>query len=137
MHLVALQLRTEVAIGIDNRSRQLRWELSLCKESANRFASPAQRRTSWSVAESGFDARTEAIRIEEIPIRLRGCGETWRHVDSDRLHVPNHLTERGILAANAVRVASRQLAEIDDVAAIHDCLLQESRQDAFHGLLRR
>src|SRR5690606_28702217 len=53
----------------------------------------------------------EAVRLQEPPIGVRRGGEAGRHLDAPAAQRTHHLAERGVLAADACDVRSRQILE--------------------------
>jgi len=59
------------------------------------------------------DDLSQMVRLDEFPIRIRCGGKAGRDTDALRLKIADHLTERGILAADARYVVTVQLLEPD------------------------
>jgi len=56
-----------------------------------------------------LDPGCQLVLCQEIPERLRGCRKTIRHAHAQVGEVAEHLSERGILATDALDVAHAQL----------------------------
>jgi hypothetical protein len=62
--------------------------------------------------------RPQTVGVDEAPVGLGRGGEPWGNADAPPTEVSNHLTQRGVLAADARDVASAKLIEWNDQGRI-------------------
>ncbi len=65
--------------------------------------------------EGGIDTLVEAFVGQEFAIGIGGSRKAAGHGDTGIGQIGDHLTERGVLAANAINIVHAELIEIDDV----------------------
>jgi len=63
---------------------------------------------------SGRGVSSIQVGLEKSTIRFCGCRETTRDRDTEIVEVSDHLTERGILAADRFYILHAKLSELDN-----------------------
>ena len=65
----------------------------------------------------------QAIRFDEVPVRVGCHGKAWWHFNAARPEIGHHFTERSILSADARHIGAPQFLVPDNVLIVHVLLL--------------